>query len=69
MITIEPRLIPTPGEPYVLFEVPLCWTKRDTSIVVKVTPTFFDAHGESIPFDVKPSSVDITLTNYGTVKC
>ena len=67
-LDIEARLIMTLGEPYLLAELPLYWSRKDTTISLKVTPTFFDALGHPIEFEIKPPNVGVTLTNYSTVK-
>ena len=67
-LDIEARLIMTPGEPYLLAELPLYWPRKDTTISLRVTPTFFDARGHPIQFEVEPPNVSVTLTNYSTVK-
>ena len=67
-LEIDARLLETPGEPYLLAELPLYWQRPDTSVGVEITPTFSDARGKLIPFTVKPASVNVQLTNYSTVE-
>ena len=67
-ISVEIRLMETVGEPYSLAEIPLYWQRKDSSIALRITPAFFDAHDQPIDFDVDPVSVVAKLTNYSTVR-
>ena len=64
----DARLVEEPNEPYLLAELPFYWSNPNTTIRVKVIPTFYDAHDRPIGFMTTPDSLELTLTNYATAR-